>query len=321
MNASLENPTLHFFRATPQDMLKNAPLASSLQSLESAFFLLALGRFPGALVSCVSAWESAIKAKLRIPPDDDRTPLAKSLATVRESHQGLMRFDKEKLKQFRETRNRIVHYGFSPHDDEECGRLLLETGLPFLTALYQELFGFHLNWRDARPGIEDFMQLSPEEAACVGLLPDLSDQIHIANAMFLRNQDNKDFDVLHCYTAFTHYLRFLLRDSYASPVDEFVTERAASIGVLHEAEAEQKQKIAAQLSGETWEFDCPMCRGHRSIVAGLNEDALQNGVALLSWGVCVSCNLVMPGSAHHLANLVLQDELKTQRTAILEHYV
>jgi hypothetical protein len=98
-----------------------------------------------------------------------------------------MQTDSEKLKDLRETRNRIIHYGFSPRDDKECGRLLVETGLPFVTALYRELFGFHLNWRDARSGVKNFKELSPQEAACVGLDLDVADQIQIVNSI-LRNQ-------------------------------------------------------------------------------------------------------------------------------------
>jgi hypothetical protein len=229
MNSPPGLPTLHFFRATPPNVLENPPLASSLQSLETAFFLISLERYPSALVSCVSAWESAIKAKLHIPPDDDHVPIAKLLGQIRESSVGLKQYDRAKLDGLRQTRNRIVHYGFSPKDDRKCGRLLVETGLPFLAALYRELFGFHLNWRDARPGATDFMQLTQQEAACVGLVPNFADQIQIVDSMYDLNQDREEFDVLFCFTAFAHFLRLMMRDSYASRADDMVAERAASI--------------------------------------------------------------------------------------------
>ena len=60
------SPILHFFGATLHDMLGQPPLASSLQSFETCLFLIALERFPSALVSCATAWESAIKSKLKI---------------------------------------------------------------------------------------------------------------------------------------------------------------------------------------------------------------------------------------------------------------
>jgi hypothetical protein len=313
-------PTLHFFRATPPALLENPPLASSLQSLETALFLISLGRYPSALVSCVSAWESAIKARLRIPPEDDRAPIAKLLGQVRESFAGLKVYDRAKLDDLRQTRNRIVHYGFSPKDDGECGHLLVETGLPFLGALYRELFDFYLDWRDVRPDASDFMQLNQQEAACVGLLPDLADQMQIIARMYELNRKREDFDVRFVFAAFAHYLRLRMRDSYASRADDTVAERAASLGIRYEAEAEEKERIAKRLGGETWEFDCPMCYGTRSLVAGLNEEALNSNQVTLSWGVCVSCHLVMPADAYHLADLVLQAEVKEQAPAILADY-
>jgi hypothetical protein len=60
-------PTLLFFRAWPENLEEIPPLASSLQSFESALISIRHWRFPDALVQLVSAWESCIKAALRIP--------------------------------------------------------------------------------------------------------------------------------------------------------------------------------------------------------------------------------------------------------------
>jgi hypothetical protein len=318
MNNNQQNPTLHFFRATPSALLDNPPLASSLQSLETTFFLLSMERYPSALVSCVSAWESVIKAKLQIGSDDGR-PVAKLLGEIRALSKPLMAFDRTKLDQLRQTRNRIVHYGFSPHDDRDCCRLLLETGLPFLNSLYIELFGFYLNWRDVRVDLTDFMQLSTKEAACVGLVPSFADQLHTINAMYNLNRDCDDFDVLYCFTAFNHFLRGIIKESNSSLVDDMVNERAASIGLKHEIEEEQKKEITKSIGGTTWEFDCPLCNSTRSIVSGLDEEALDKKEIKLSWGLCVSCQLAMPKQAYHLADLVLQKELKEQAQTILNN--
>jgi hypothetical protein len=318
MNTFQEKPTLHFFRSTPVGMAENPPLASSLQSLETTFLLLSLERYPSALISCVSAWESAIKAKLRIPPEDHEYPLAKSLGKIRQSMPNLMQFDRTLIDGVRKTRNRIVHYGFSPHDDQECGRLLLETGLPFLVALYRELFGFHLNWHDVRPGITDFMQLTKEEAIHVGLVPYLADQLFIVTMMYKLNKGREDFDLLHCFTAFNHFLRVMLRDCRSSNVDVLIVEQATSTGIRHELEEAEKKSVARQLGGSTWEFDCPICNGTQSIIAGLDESALEAGKPSLTWAICVACHLVLPVKATHLANLVLSRELRGQTQAILE---
>ena len=232
----------------------------------------------------------------------------------------LMAFDYAKLDVLLKTRNRVTHYGFSPHHDQDCGRLLIETGLPFLTALYQTLFGFHLHWRDVRPGLTDFTQLTVQEARTVGLIPDLSDQINIVNTMFELNRHSEGFDILLCFKVFTHYLRFMLRESYASYTDELIAERTLSNGMRFQIEQEEKNRISNQMGGETWEFDCPICHSPYSIVAGLNTNMFDQGRVLLNWGVCVSCRLVMPKQAHHLTDLVLSKELAQQQEAILAGY-
>jgi hypothetical protein len=70
MNDKNQKPTLHFFRDTPDNMISCPPLCSSLQNLESSFFLISLGRYPHAFVACVSAIESALKAALKFGERD-----------------------------------------------------------------------------------------------------------------------------------------------------------------------------------------------------------------------------------------------------------
>jgi hypothetical protein len=106
-----------FFRSPPKDLASRPPLASSLQSLESSFLFLALGRYPHALVACASAIESAMKAAFAMGPED-RDNLARLIDQARSGYRGLQLFPKSELDDFRNTRNRIVHFGFSPQDDD-----------------------------------------------------------------------------------------------------------------------------------------------------------------------------------------------------------
>ncbi len=69
MNDADATPKLDFFRAIPENLMAKPPLCSSLQSLESSFFLVALDRFPHALVTCGSGIESAMKSLLGINPE------------------------------------------------------------------------------------------------------------------------------------------------------------------------------------------------------------------------------------------------------------
>ena len=70
MDTHNDEPRLIFFRDTPMDLITHPPLASSLQHLETSFLLIAMGRYPHALVTCGSAIESVIKAAINASPDD-----------------------------------------------------------------------------------------------------------------------------------------------------------------------------------------------------------------------------------------------------------
>src|SRR5262245_36279364 len=143
MNPSRELPEFVFFRDTPDDLMSRPPLCSSLQTLESSFFLIALERFPHALTARASSAEGAMKAMLNIP--QDQVVHARQLfKRAIDRHTALSAFTGADLRRCRETRNRIVHYGFSPRDEEEAATLLLQTGFPFLRACYREFFRFDL---------------------------------------------------------------------------------------------------------------------------------------------------------------------------------
>ena len=143
MSEADERPELHFFRTTPDRLMSRPPLCSSLQNLESCFFMIALGRFPHPLVTCASSVESAMKSVLNMPPEQFMNA-EKLFAQVEIAYPALRTFDAGTLDAFRFARNRIGHYGFSPRDDEETGTLLLQIGLPFLSACYREFFNFDL---------------------------------------------------------------------------------------------------------------------------------------------------------------------------------
>lgn len=319
MSETVETPTLHFFRARPENLTDHPPLASSLQSLETTFFLLALKRYPAALVSCASAWESAIKAKLAIVPSD-RVTLAALLETIRDAFPILNEHGQTNIKVFREARNRIVHYGFSPKDDRVCAGHLVETGLPFLCALYRELFDFYVNWHEIQPECSDFMQLTDSERAKAGLFPEIADQLCIVDRMHKLNLNRADFDHRFCFTAFSHYVRVRMKEAFKSYSEGMVDEQADANGMIFDLKEAEKGRIERGIGGETWDFDCPICDGVESVVAWLDTDALEKKQPSLTHCVCVSCQLFIPKEAYHLADLVLDNELRERSTEILENY-
>jgi hypothetical protein len=100
MESDETRPTLNFFRATPPDMLEWPPLASSLQNFETCLFLIALGRYPSAVMSCANAWESAIKARLKILQNEHKQ-LFQLLDDVRSKFEPLRSFDERRVTEFR----------------------------------------------------------------------------------------------------------------------------------------------------------------------------------------------------------------------------
>src|SRR5262245_26197201 len=105
-------PTLLFFRSRPIGWTVNLSIASSMQSLETSFFLIALRRFPHALSTCASAIEGTIQAaKVRA---NDKDGLQTLLRKARQHSPLIADFSEAKLEAFREMRNRITHRGFSP---------------------------------------------------------------------------------------------------------------------------------------------------------------------------------------------------------------
>ena len=124
MSDATEEPELHFFRGTPADLLARPPLASSLQSFESCLFLIALKRYPHAFTACAFAIESAIKAAFGIPSSGGDN-LQRLLERARERLPRLRDFPQHDVDHLRQSRNRIIHYGFSLKDDQPAASLLL----------------------------------------------------------------------------------------------------------------------------------------------------------------------------------------------------
>ena len=312
-------PRLDYFRATPLDLTERPPLASSLQNLEQCFLLIAMGGFPGALVSCALAWECAMRAWLRVPAGED----VKSwvlLARARDCSRGLRLFSEEKLTQFREARNRIVHEGYSPRDDEECARLLLETGWPFLKACYRELFDFHLDWRDIGSGAAKFSELTPAEQAKAGLEVELAEQLHVVTETHARAREFSGSQPSLSFRAFQHLLRWHIKRVSLTTAEDEILRKAEEHGVRFEAEMKQKERVRDAISGETWEFDCPICHGCGSVVGELDEAALSSGMVRLRSCCCVGCHLVVPRGAVCLANLFLRESIEAEKDKILKDF-
>jgi len=103
------------------------PLASAVQNFETSLLLISLKKYPSALACCAMAIESAWKAATHAG-QDHKNDFASILGEVNQS------FPKNaptfNLKDFRKLRNDVVHFGYSPKDDESSAQMIFSTGIP-----------------------------------------------------------------------------------------------------------------------------------------------------------------------------------------------
>jgi hypothetical protein len=89
----------------------------------------------------------------------------------------------------------MIHYGFSPRDDEQTAVLLLQVGFPFLSQCYEEFFDFSLE---------------------KGLLPDFFQQLSIATEVYDEAKNMRGLNFTYCFHAFSHLLCWSVKDSLMS---------------------------------------------------------------------------------------------------------
>jgi hypothetical protein len=292
-----EKPELNFFRTTPSRLMSRPPLYSSLQHLESCLFLIALGRFPHALVTCASSVESVMKSILNIPPEQFINA-EKLFAQATTAYPALRTFDADDLESFRYTRNQIVHYGFSHRDDEETAALLLKIGLPLLSACYLEFFNFEL---------------------LDGLVVEFGEQLTIALKVYQKAKDIPDLHFSYCFLAFAHLIRWSMRQSLMADWENDASVRADEIGTKFDA-CERQKKELERVFGAAWFFDCPICDDIGTFVCELDEDRLNERAVALTRAACASCGLMVRKSCPFLADALCGEQIGQKRTEILHDF-
>lgn len=314
-------PNFLFFRSWPATIEEQPPLASSMQALETCFILLSCSRYPHALISCVTAIESAIRAKLGLPAED-KTKLWQLLEVIQNNPHNIKDFSRKSLNELCDARNRIAHYGFSPLDDDTSVVLLIRTGLPLLKRCYQRFFNFYLDWRDVRPGVANFYELSSEEIAKVGLIPEFADSLNLVRSIYSKAKELRGINLCYCITPFSQHIRFALKENYLGLAEQSLL---SGTGGQEEFDAENtaKDRIEKVLkktsSCECFYLDCPICAGCDSVVAQINDSHIDNGVLSFHQALCVKCGLFLPKKPF-ITDIVLQREIEKKREDILVSY-
>ena len=298
MPSSDDSPDLQFFQATPDSLMSRPPLCSSLQNIEATFFLIALKRFPNAFVMSASAVESAMKSVLNVPADkfiNAEDLFAKSISL----YPALSSFDPDELKDFRFTRNRIVHYGFTPRDDDVTATLLLQTGIPFLSACYKEFFKFDLR---------------------LGLAAEFGEQLGIALDVYANAKHLSGLHYSYCFRAFGHLIRRGINWPLMAGWEQHAALDAQRVGLKFDYCEKQKHELERKF-GSAWDFDCPICDDILTFVCELDDASLLNAhVIALKRGACPSCGFVVPMECPFLVDALCRKQIMEKRDEILRAF-
>jgi len=309
-----QQPTLHFFRSVPKDMMFHDPLASSLQSFETCLFMISMGRFPAALVICGSAIESVLRAKLKVP----RNKIIGNRDLFDEC--GYRRSKRKEFCDFFETRNGIIHHGFMPSDSEISAKLLLETGFPLLSDYYIGLFDFYLDWKDLKVALPLNSKDDPEKSVKNGLDSDVSDVWQISKEVYQCVKDLPGQDFIYCFKPLIIRLRQKLNWKTESAMD------AEGDGVYGQWEFDhqhrRKKELADLFGNESYTFDCPVCisGGGDSLVVELDKEKLSQKKVGFQSAECVNCGFEVGDSGNEplLLDILLKNQLAICQEKILQ---
>jgi hypothetical protein len=291
---TFQEPTLLFFRHRPEGW--NVPIASSMQSVETSFFLIALGRYPHALSVCASAIESNLQAAgIGAKEKDGLQDLVKK---AKKSSDAVEQFSDELLDHFRETRNRITHRGFSPKDDSESVSLYLDIGLPFLSLCFREFHAF------------DLMD---------GLLGEYVEHITAAQKVYLLAKNGPILDMSYCLHSFGHLIRWSFKHNFSAGWEINALVHAEQIGGKFEKTYAEKRDLE-RLFEVSRSFDCPVCDDIDGVVAELDPSELDKGEVSPMRMACTNCGFVVNRDQPYLSKVLLGKQITESKTQVLKEY-
>lgn len=292
----MPNATLHFFRSRPRDPASQAALLSSMQSMETSFFLIALHRFPHALTTCVSAIEYAIRDS--IPTVGSRHTLQHILEQLRNRSAKAAGLPSINLDRLRILRNQLTHQGFSENDDNESASLYIDSALPLLEAAYQDLYSFDLR----NSLLQNFVEL-----------------LEAGEAVHRRAKLLPECDIPYCLNPFGHLIRLSFKESFSAAWELDALGTAEQTGEKWERSHKMKQQFEHKFNA-SWIFNCPVCKDVESVVCDLDENALRLGNVIPKEMVCAACHFVVGESHHFLSEVLLKHQTNDARQQILEEY-
>ncbi len=220
---------------------------------------------------------------------------------ARKLRNGFNEISSDKFERFRVARNRITHEGFSPKDDDESARLLIEVGFPLLLLCYRELHSFDL--MDA-------------------LIVELNEHLQIANRVYKLVRKDKNLhniEIQYCFDSFAQCLRLQLKGNFLPDWEEDVLIKSENIGTKFGAMELILNKVS-DLFGDYERFNCPVCQDVDSVLGSIDMDYLHLGDVLIQRMVCGSCGFTIGFGKPHLAMELLREQIDKVESKILKEY-
>ena len=264
-------------------------LKSSLQTFETALFLIALKRYPHALTTCFSAIEGGIKGILG---ERYNEPFFQLLGRAEKEVPSLKEHETEARITFRDRRNDFIHFGFSPKDDNVSVDLLLSTGFPILQKIYKGLHRFDLRSHFYKPA-----------------------RYHLDIAKKVREKilKNGETELAYSIESLGHWVYWYVVQKTTGWQDD-----AESSSLKWEYQRDRKEKLSHHFSPE-WEFNCPICGDFESVVARFDYNDPNNTITI-SEMVCTCCDFYVPQEHQLLAETLLEEQVKQCSQQIIKEY-
>jgi len=268
-----------------------------MQSLETSFFLIALGRFPHALVACATAIESAIQtAGIGDKRKDGLTNLINKAKTKSPS---INNFDGDLLIKFTRTRNDIVHRGYVPQDNARSAKFYLTVALPLLSICYQDFHSFNLTET---------------------LLKEYSKHIEIAQAVLEKATRMNWPDPTYCLDSFSHGLRLAFKQNFSANWENRAFELADTVGARFEAMNARKEALESYFK-TPWTCNCPVCDDVDCVIADLDADKFDDHQIVAKGMECTNCGFSATDKTHpFLSHALLEPQLSRFSSQILREH-
>gem|GEM_PF-5392986 len=132
-------PYLIFFNMIDADKIAADEIVSSLQSIEAAFFLIGIEKWPNVIPLLFESLEKLLKHLIQTSKGDTVTSI--ELINHYKDRYDISNQLIEKAHQLRKLRNELIHRGYSPKDDTEVVGYFFNNAIPLLDNVFTNIFG------------------------------------------------------------------------------------------------------------------------------------------------------------------------------------